>query len=113
MKEFNEQGYLTMQTVQSLTGLEDKYSSVLQKNDTTGKLEIQTAKFKELMEAELKDAKIKGDNASATQYNKILKWTNRNIKDQTMSYWDLVAAIEGYSAALSGAKEITDGFKDA
>lgn len=113
MKEFNEQGYLTMQTVQSLTGLEDKYSSVLQKNDTTGKLGIQTAKFKELMEAELKDAKIKGDNASATQYNKILKWTNRNIKDQTMSYWDLVAAIEGYSAALSGAKEITDGFKDA
>lgn len=113
LKEFNEQGYLTMQTVQSLTGLEDKYSSVLQKNDTTGKLEIQTAKFKELMEAELKDAKIKGDNASATQYNKILKWTNRNIKDQTMSYWDLVAAIEGYSSALSGAKEITDGFKDA
>lgn len=113
LKEFNEQGYLTMQTVQSLTGLEDKYSSVLQKNDTTGKLEIQTAKFKELMEAELKDAKIKGDNASATQYNKILKWTNRNIKDHTMSYWDLVAAIEGYSSALSGAKEITDGFKDA
>ena len=113
MKEFNEQGYLTMQTVQSLTGLEDKYSSVLQKNDTTGKLEIQTAKFKELMEAELKDAKIKGDNASVTQYNKILKWTNRNIKDQTMSYWDLVAAIEGYYAALSQAKEITDGFKDA
>lgn len=113
MKEFNEQGYLTMKTVQDLTGLEDKYSSVLQKNDTTGKLEIQTAKFKELMEAELKDAKIKGDNASATQYNKILKWTNRNIKGQTMSYWDLVAAIEGYSAALSEAKEITDGFKDA
>lgn len=113
LKEFNEQGYLTMQTVQSLTGLEDKYSSVLQKNDTTGKLGIQTAKFNELMEAELKDAKIKGDNASATQYNKILKWTNRNIKDQTMSYWDLVAAIEGYSSALSGAKEITDGFKDA
>lgn len=113
LKEFNEQGYLTMQTVQSLTGLEDKYSSVLQKNDTTGKLEIQTAKFNELMEAELKDAKIKGDNASSTQYNKILKWTNRNIKDQTMSYWDLVAAIEGYSSALSGAKEITDGFKDA
>ena len=113
MKEFNEQGYITMKTVQDLTGLEDKYSSVLQKNDTTGKLEIQTAKFKELMEAELKDAKIKGDNASATQYNKILKWTNRNIKDQTMSYWDLVAAIEGYSAALSEEKEITDGFKDA
>lgn len=113
MKEFNEQGYLTMKTVQSLTDLEDKYSSVLQKNDTTGKLEIQTSKFQELMEAEIEEAKIKGDNASVTQYNKILEWTNRNIKDQTMSYWDLVAAIEGYSSALSEAKEITDGFKSA
>lgn len=113
MKEFNEQGYLTMKTVQSLTELEDKYSSVLQKNDTTGKLEIQTSKFQELMEAEIEEAKIKGDNASVTQYNKILEWTNRNIKDQTMSYWDLVAAIEGYSSALSEAKEITDGFKSA
>lgn len=113
MKEFNEQGYLSMQTVQDLTGLEDKYTSTLKKNDTTGKLEIQTSKFQELMEAELKEAKIKGDNASASQYNKTLKWTERNIKSQTMSYWDLVAAIEGYSTALSQAKEITDDFKDA
>ena len=113
MKEFNEQNYLSMQTVQDLTGLEDKYTSLLKKNDVTGKLEIQTSKFQDLMEAELKEAKIKGDNATASQYNKILQWTNRNIKDQTMSYWDLVAAIEGYSSALSEAKKITDGFKSA
>lgn len=113
MKEYNEQGYITFQTLKSLTDLEDKYSSMLRKNDVTGQLEMRTNDFYELMKAELKEAQIKGDGASATQYNKILKWTNRNIKDQTMSYWDLVAAIEGYSAALSGAKEITDGFKDA
>lgn len=113
MKEYNEQGYITFQTLKSLTDLEDKYSSILRKNDVTGQLEMRTNDFYELMKAELKEAQIKGDGASATQYNKILKWTNRNIKDQTMSYWDLVAAIEGYSAALSGAKEITDGFKDA
>ena len=113
MKEYNEQGYITFQTLKSLTDLEDKYSSMLRKNDVTGQLEMRTNDFYELMKAELKEAQIKGDGASATQYNKILKWTNRNIKDQTMSYWDLVAAIEGYSSALSGAKEITDGFKDA
>lgn len=113
MKEYNEQGYITFQTLKSLTDLEDKYSSMLRKNDVTGQLEMRTNDFYELMKAELKEAQIKGDGASATQYNKILKWTNRNIKDQTMSYWDLVAAIESYSAALSGAKEITDGFKDA
>lgn len=113
MKEFNEQGYLTMKTVQDLTGLEDKYANVLQKNNATGKLEIQTSKFQELMEAEIEEAKIKGDNASEAQYNKILEWTDRNIKKQTMSYWDLVAAIDGYSAALEEAKGITDTFKDA
>lgn len=113
MKEFNEQNYLSMQTVQDLTGLEDKYTSLLRKNDVTGKLEIQTSKFQDLMEAELKEAKIKGDNATASQYNKILEWTDRNIQKQTMSYWDLVAAIEGYSAALEEAKGITDTFKDA
>lgn len=96
-----------------LTGLEDKYTSLLKKNDVTGKLEIQTSKFQNLMEAELKEAKIKGDNATAFQYNKILEWTDRNIQKQTMSYWDLVAAIEGYSAALEEAKGITDTFKDA
>nr|DAV63272.1 MAG TPA: hypothetical protein [Caudoviricetes sp.] len=113
MKEFNDQNYLSMQTVQDLTGLEDKYTSLLKKKDVTGKLEIQTSKFQDLMEAELKEAKIKGDNATASQYNKILEWTGRNIQKQTMSYWDLVAAIEGYSAALEEAKGITDTFKDA
>lgn len=113
MKEFNDQNYLSMQTVQDLTGLEDKYTSLLKKNDVTGKLKIQTSKFQDLMEAELKEAKIKGDNATASQYNKILEWTDRNIQKQTMSYWDLVAAIEGYSAALEEAKGITDTFKDA
>ena len=113
MKEYNEQGYITFQTLKSLTDLEDKYSSMLVKNDTTGKLEMKTQAFYDLMKAELKEAQAKGDGASETQYNKILEWTDRNIKTQTMDYWDLVAAIEGYSAALSQAKEITDGFKDA
>ena len=113
MKEYNEQGYITFQTLKSLTDLEDKYSSMLKKNDVTGQLEIRTDDFYKLMKAELKEAQIKGDGASEAQYNKILEWTNRNIKNQIMSYWDLVAAIEGYTAALSGAKEITDTFKDA
>lgn len=113
MKEYNQQGYITMQTLKSLTDLEDKYNSMLVKNDTTGKLEMSTDAFYDLMKAELKEAQIKGDGASEKRYNEILAWTDRNIKNQTMSYWDLVAAIEGYSTALSQAKEITDDFKDA
>lgn len=113
MKEYNQQGYITMQTLKSLTDLEDKYSMMLKKNDTTGQLEMRTDLFYALIKAELKEAQIKGDGASEAQYNKILEWTDRNIQKQTMSYWDLVAAIEGYSSALSEAKGITDGFKDA
>lgn len=113
MKEFNQQGYITLQTLKSLSDLEDRYVALLTKNDVTGQLEIQTDAFYNLTKAELKAAQAKGDGVSESEYNKILEWTNRNIKKQTMSYWDLVAAIEGYSAALSGAKDITDTFKDA
>lgn len=113
MKEFNQQGYITLQTLKSLSDLEDRYVALLTKNDVTGQLEIQTDAFYNLTKAELKAAQAKGDGVSELEYNKILEWTNRNIKNQTMSYWDLIAAIEGYSAALSGAKEITDTFKDA
>ena len=113
MKEFNEQGYITFQTLKNLTDLEDKYSSMLKKNDVTGQLEMRTDDFYKLMKAELKEAQTKGDGASEAQYNKILELTDRNIQKQTMSYWDLVAAIEGYSAALEEAKGITDTFKDA
>lgn len=113
MKEFNQQGYITLQTLKSLSNLEDRYVALLTKNDVTGQLEIQTDAFYNLTKAELKAAQAKGDGVSELEYNKILEWTDRNIKKQTMSYWDLVAAIEGYSAALSGAKDITDTFKDA
>lgn len=113
MKEYNEQGYITMQTLKSLTDLEDKYTLMLKKNDTTGQLEMRTDLFYKLMKAELKEAQAKGDGASEEQYNRILEWTNRNIQKQTMSYYDLVAAIEGYSAALEEAKGKTDAFKDA
>ena len=113
MKEFNQQGYITLQTLKSLSNLEDRYVALLTKNDVTGQLEIQTDAFYNLTKAELKAAQAKGDGVSELEYNKILEWTDCNIKKQTMSYWDLVAAIEGYSAALSGAKDITDTFKDA
>lgn len=113
MKEYNEQGYITVQTLKSLTDLESRYTALLTKNDVTGQLEIQTNAFKNLMMQELKAAQLKNDATSETQYNKILAWTTKNIDTLTMSYWQLVAAIEGYSAALSQAKEITDGFKDA
>lgn len=113
MKEYNGQGYITVQTLKSLTDLESRYTALLTKNDVTGQLEIQTNAFKNLMMEELKAAQLKNDATSETQYNKILAWTTKNIDTQTMSYWQLVAAIEGYSAALSQAKEITDGFKDA
>lgn len=72
MKEYNEQGYITIQTLKSLTDLESRYTALLTKNDVTGQLEIQTNAFKNLMMEELKAAQLKNDATSETQYNKIL-----------------------------------------
>ena len=84
MKEYNEQGYITFQTLKSLTDLEDKYSSMLKKNDVTGQLEMRTDDFYKLIDALRKD----GVNALAG-----------------MNY-----QTEKFKAALSDAKAVLSSF---
>ncbi len=105
MEEYNTQGYITINTLKSLTSLEDKYTSLLTKNDVTGQLEMRTDAFKKLMMAELKAAQTSGDGASTKRYGEILAWVTNNIDSQTISYYQLKTAIEGYSAALDDAAE--------
>jgi DNA repair exonuclease SbcCD ATPase subunit len=105
MEEYNTQGYITINTLKSLTSLEDKYTSLLTKNDVTGQLEMRTDAFKKLMMAELKAAQTSGDGASTKRYGEVLAWVTDNIDSQTISYYQLKTAIEGYSAALDDAAE--------
>ncbi len=112
MEEYNQQGALCVSTLISLMGLEDKYTALL--NVQNGQMEISTSEFKNLMLAEIAQANASDDSGkSAAEFKKILEWVDGNVKENTISYWQLVAAIEGYSAALEKAKGITDTFKDA
>lgn len=112
MEEYNQQGALCVSTLTSLMGLEDEYTALL--NVQNGRMEISTSEFKNLMLAEIAQANASDDSGkSAIEFKKILEWVDGNVKKNTISYWQLVAAIEGYSAALEKAKGITDTFKDA
>ena len=112
MEEYNQQGALCVSTLTSLMGLEDEYTALL--NVQNGQMEISTSEFKNLMLAEIAQANASDDSGkSAAEFKKILEWVDGNVKENTISYWQLVAAIEGYSAALEKAKGITDTFKDA
>ncbi len=112
MEEYNQQGALCVSTLTSLMNLEDEYTSLLDVKN--GKMELSTSEFKNLMLAEIAQANASDDSGkSAAEFKKVLKWVDGNVKENTISYWQLVAAIEGYSAALEKAKGITDTFKDA
>lgn len=112
MEEYNQQGALCVSTLTSLMDLEDEYTSLLDVKN--GKMELSTSEFKNLMLAEIAQANASDDSGkSAAEFKKILEWVDGNVKENTISYWQLVAAIEGYSAALEKAKGITDTFKDA
>lgn len=112
MEEYNQQGALCVSTLTSLMDLEDEYTALL--NVQNGQMEISTSEFKNLMLAEIAQANASDDSGkSAAEFKKILEWVDGNVKENTISYWQLVAAIEGYSAALEKAKGITDIFKDA
>lgn len=112
MEEYNQQGALCVSTLTSLMDLEDEYTSLLDVKN--GKMELSTSEFKNLMLAEIAQANASDDSGkSAAEFKKVLEWVDGNVKENTISYWQLVAAIEGYSAALEKAKGITDTFKDA
>ena len=112
MEEYNKQGALCVSTLTDLIGLEDEYTSLLNVQDE--QMSIDTTSFKNLMLAEIAQANAMDDSGkSAKEFKKILEWIDNNVKGETISYYELVAAIEGYSAALDKAKTKTDAFKDA
>lgn len=112
MEEYNKQGALCISTLTDLMGLEDEYTSLLNVQDD--QMSIDATSFKNLMLAEIAQANAMDDSGkSAEEFKKILEWVDDNVKGETISYYELVAAIEGYSAALDKAKTKTDAFKGA
>ena len=112
MKEYNQYGYICADTMKSLAGLEDKYTSCLTKQN--GKLVLNTAQFRKFIKAQLEEANAADDGGkSAGELNKILDWLNSSVNSETISFEQLTDAIKGYGTAMDEAKEKTDAIKSA
>lgn len=112
MKEYNQYGYICADTMKSLIGVDDKFTACL--TEQNGKLELNTAKFRTFIKAQLKEANAANDGGkSAGKMKKILDWLNSSVDSETISFEQLTDAIKGYGTAMDKAKEKTDAIKSA
>ena len=112
MKEYNQYGYISADTMKSLIGVDDKFTACL--TEQNGKLELNTAKFRTFIKAQLKEANAAKDGGkSADEMNKILNWLNSSVDSETISFEQLTDVIKGYGTAMDDAKEKTDAIKSA
>lgn len=112
MKEYNQYGYISADTMKSLIGVDDKFTACL--TEQNGKLEINTAKFRTFVRAQLEEANAANDGGkSAGEMKKILDWLNSSVDSETISFEQLTDAIKGYGTAMDDAKEKTDAIKSA
>lgn len=112
MKEYNQYGYISADTMKSLIGVDDKFTACL--TEQNGKLELNTAKFRTFVRAQLEEANAANDGGkSAGELNKILDWLNSSVDSVTISFEQLTDAIKGYGTAMDEAKEKTDAIKSA
>lgn len=112
MKEYNQYGYISADTMKSLIGVDDKFTACL--TEQNGKLELNTAKFRTFVRAQLEEANAANDDGkSAGEMKKILDWLNSSVDSETISFEQLTDAIKGYGTAMDEAKEKTDAIKSA
>lgn len=112
MKEYNQYGYISADTMKSLIGVDDKFTACL--TEQNGKLELNTAKFRTFVRAQLEEANAANDGGkSAGEMKKILDWLNSSVDSETISFEQLTDAIKGYGTAMDDAKEKTNAIKSA
>ena len=112
MKEYNQYGYICADTMKSLIGVDDKFTACL--TEQNGKLELNTAKFRTFIKAQLEEANAANDGGkSAGEMKKILNWLNSSVDSSTISFEQLTDAIKGYGTAMDDAKKKTDAIKSA
>lgn len=112
MKEYNQYGYISADTMKSMMKLEDKFTSCLVKNGD--KLEINANEFRKLVETQLKQEEASGKaSKSADELKRILSYLDSNVHSSTISFEQLTDVIKGYGTAMDDAKEKTDAIKSA
>lgn len=112
MKEYNQYGYISADTMKSMMKLDDKFTSCLVKNGD--KLEINANEFRKLVESQLKEEEASGKaSKSADELKRVLSYLDNNVHSSTISFEQLTDAIKGYGSAMDEAKEKTDAIKSA
>lgn len=116
MEEYNKQGSISLNTMKSLMGLEEKYTACLKKQGN--ELTIDATKFRNMIQTELAATAATADasdktKAKVAQYTQILKYLDENAKEGTISLNELRDAIEGVGTSLDKAQEKTSGLKSA
>ena len=112
MKEYNQYGYISADTMKSMMKLEDKFTSCLVKNGD--KLEINANEFRKLVETQLKEEEASGKaSKSADELKRVLSYLDSNVHSSTISFEQLTDVIKGYGTAMDDAKEKTDAIKSA
>lgn len=112
MKEYNQYGYISADTMKSMMTLEDKFTSCLIKNGTT--LAINANEFRKLVETQLEEEEANGKASKSTdELKRILSYLDKNVKSSTISFEQLTDIIKGYGTAIDDAKEKTDTIKSA
>lgn len=116
MEEYNKQGSISLNTMKSLMGLEEKYTACLTKQGD--QLTVDATKFRNMIQAELAASAATSDASDKTkaklvQYGQILEYLDKNAVSGTISLNELRDAIEGVGASLDKAQEKTSGLKSA
>ena len=116
MEEYNKQSSISLNTMKSLMGLEEKYTACLKKQGN--ELTIDATKFRNMIQTELAAAAATADTSDKTkakvaQYTQILQYLDENAKEGTISLNELRDAIEGVGTSLDKAQEKTSGLKSA
>lgn len=116
MEEYNKQGSISLNTMKSLMGLEEKYTACLTKQGD--QLTIDATKFRNMIQAELAASAATSDASDKTkakiaQYGQILQYLDENAISGTISLNELRDAIEGVGASLDKAQEKTSSLKSA
>lgn len=112
MREYNRYGYISANTLKTLTGLESQYVACLVEED--GQMKISTDKLRDYVKTQLTTADA--DDASALSTEKLtqmLDWLNDSANNGTITLDQLIDYLEGYGAAAEDAAEETERLKTA
>lgn len=110
MEEYNKWGSISLNTMNSLMGLDSKYTSCLKKQGN--ELVVDATACRDLIQAELKQAAATNDGTGKIeQYNQVLEYLDTHAKNGIISLNQLKDAIEGVNTALDEATGKTDEFQ--